>query len=294
MENIKILKLITLSALIFILTFLTACVSQNKIKTSNNSKEDRIIATSLVTSQILDALNIDLVGVSETKFDLPARYKGVTTVGTAMNPDLETIKMLNPTDVIGPNILESSLKESYENIGVNYTFIDLKNLYNMHQDIKKLGEKYNREKEAQNLLDNFNEFLLQIEDLKTQNSQPRVLVLMGIPGAYVVATEKSYIGHIVSLAGGLNVFTSETEDFLNISPEAMLKEQPDIILRAAHALPEQVLQMFSEEFKTNDIWKYFDAVKSNKVYDLDSSLFGMSANLNYPAALDVLKNIFYN
>lgn len=273
---------------------LTGCVSQNQTVTNEGLQEDRIIATSLATAQILDVLNIDLIGVASTNGDLPERYQNITSVGTAMNPDLEIIKSLNPTDVIGPSTLETSLKQSYEQIGVNYTFIDLKNLYNMHQDITKLGEKYDRQDEAQALVEKFNNFLLEIEELKSQNSQPKVLILMGLPGSYVVATENSYIGHLVSLAGGINPFTSETEDFLNISPEAMLEEQPDIILRASHALPEQVLEMFAEEFDTNPIWQYFDAVKNGNVYDLDYSLFGMSANLDYPQALDVLKNIFYN
>lgn len=287
------MKRIIISFILLILV-LTGCVSQNQTSINNSTQDNRIIATSLATAQILDALNLDLVGVASTSGDLPERYQDVTSVGTAMNPDLEIIKSLNPTDVIGPSTLESSLKQSYEQIGVNSTFIDLKNLYNMHEDITQLGEKYDRQSEAQALVENFNNFLLEIEELKSQNSQPKVLVLMGLPGSYVVATENSYIGHLVSLAGGINPFTSDTEDFLNISPEAMLEEQPDIILRASHALPEQVLEMFAEEFETNPIWQYFDAVKNGKVYDLDYSLFGMSANLDYPEALEVLKNIFYN
>lgn len=43
---------------------------------------------------------------------------------------------------------------------------------------------------------------------------------------------------------------------------------PDIIVRCAHALPDEVVDMFNEEFKTNDIWKHFRAVQEGKVYDL--------------------------
>ena len=53
----------------------------------------------------------------------------------------------------------------------------------------------------------------------------------------------------------------------------MKTKEPDIILRAAHALPDQVAEMFAEDFKTNDIWKHFQAVKDGKVYavlDVDS------------------------
>ncbi len=278
------------------ISLLTGCAVNNASVTNNtdNTDEDRIIATSFAVVEILDKLNLDLIGVPTTSRELPERYTDVTEVGAPMNPDLEIIKTLNSTDIISPATLESTLKQSYENLGLNYTFINLKNLYEMHEDIKELGERYDREEEAQAIIDDFNTFLNQLEQTKNENDALTVLILMGMPGAYVVATENSYVGHLVSLAGGINIFESDTEDFLTISPEEMLEKNPDIILRAAHALPEQVLEMFEEEFKENDIWKYFDAVKNDRVYDLDYELFGMSATLDYQNALEILKDILYN
>ena len=51
--------------------------------------------------------------------------------------------------------------------------------------------------------------------------------------------------------------------------------------------------MFDEEFKTNDIWKHFNAVKNGKVYDLEEELFGTTASLQVPQALGQLMEIFY-
>ena len=50
----------------------------------------RIIATSPATADICDKLELDLVGVcSSTVSTIPERYKDLTTVGTAMAPDME-------------------------------------------------------------------------------------------------------------------------------------------------------------------------------------------------------------
>ena len=73
----------------------------------------------------------------------------------------------------------------------------------------------------------------------------------------------------------------------------MLKKAPDIILTTAHAMPEQVKSMFKEEFKTNDIWKHFEAVKNEQVYMTQSSAFGMSANLRYQQAVEELEGYLY-
>ncbi len=39
-------------------------------------------------------------------------------------------------------------------------------------------------------------------------------------------------------------------------------------------MPDEVVKMFDKEFKTNDIWKHFAAVKNNRVYDLEERLLG--------------------
>ncbi len=117
---------------------------------------------------------------------------------------------------------------------------------------------------------------------------------MGLPGSYVVATESSYVGSLVKLAGGENVYgDGDGQDFLNVNTEDMLSKNPDIILRTSHAMPEQVSVMFEEEFETNDIWQHFDAVKNGKVYDLDNETCGMSATFRYKEAINDICEFLY-
>ena len=41
---------------------------------------------------------------------------------------------------------------------------------------------------------------------KIENKKkPKVLILMGLPGSYMAASEKSYVGNLVKLAGGENI-----------------------------------------------------------------------------------------
>ena len=73
---------------------------------------------------------------------------------------------------------------------------------------------------------------------------PRVLVLMGLPGSYIVATESSYVGSLVKLAGGMNIYgDGDGQEFLVANTEDMKEKDPDIILRAAHALPDDVVEI---------------------------------------------------
>lgn len=253
----------------------------------------RIIATSAAVCDIMDRLGLSLVGVPETTVSaIASRYNGVTTVGSPMSPDMEIIKSLNPTDVIGPDSLENDLKIKYDNIGVNSTFLNLRSVKGLYDSVKIIGDKYGKSAEADAIVKEYNEFMASYSS-KHSGQKPKVLVLMGLPGSYLVATQNSYAGSLVELAGGENVFHDDTKDFLTINPEEMLARDPDVIIRTAHGLPKEALEMFEKEFKENDIWKHFRAVQNGKVYDVDYMLFGMSATFDYPRALADLEPMLY-
>lgn len=274
----------------------SACVNQHPEQTAyDGSDQVRIVATSPAAVDICDKLELDLVGVcSSTLSTIPERYQDVTTVGTAMSPDLEILKSLNPDYVISPNSLQSDLQPKYASIEVNSLFLNLRSVEGMYASIEGLGEKFDREEQAQALVEEYEQFM---EEYRSQNEgkeSPTVLVLMGLPGSYIVATESSYVGNLVKLAGGVNVYgDGDGQEFLTANTEDMKTKEPNIILRAAHALPEDVVEMFQDEFETNDIWKHFEAVQEGRVYDLPYDLFGMSAKFNYPDALEELQPLLY-
>lgn len=271
-----------------------AAVEQAKVKVSRLSGEPKLIATSPAVADICDKLDLDLIGVCKSNVSkIPSRYKKVKKIGTAMSPDMEIVSSLNPDWILSPSSLQSDLQSKYENINVDYAFLNLKSVAGMYRSIQELGEIFQRKEEAQKLVSDFTEFYKMHEKKYANKKHPKVLILMGLPGSYVIATEQSYVGSLVKMAGGENVYQGETEEFLNVNTEDMKKKEPDIILRAAHAMPDQVKDMFAEDFKTNDIWKHFDAVKQGNVYDLTYDYFGMSANFDYPKAIKELETYFY-
>lgn len=273
---------------------LAGCVDQHPYRNADGTEQQRLIATSPAVATICDKLNLDLVGVCNTSFDLPDRYADVPKVGNAMSPDLEIVKSLHPSCVISPNSLQSDLQPKYAGIAVACMFLDLRSVPGMYDSISFLGNRFDRANEAQSLVDEYNSFMESYRADIEGKPRPRVLVLMGLPGSYVVATENSYAGSLVALAGGENVYAGSDQEFINVNTEDMRSKDPDVILRTAHALPQQVMQMFAKEFATNDIWKHFRAVQEGRVYDLPYDQFGMSATFNYPDALNTVQPMLYD
>ncbi len=279
---------------------LTGCVDQHPERVNGEgtvsvvTENPRIAATSVAVMQICEKLNLDLIGVPHTDLtEIPEMYQNAVPVGSPMSPDMEILSQIQPDWVLSPISLMSDLKPKYEAAGFRYAFLNLKNIQGMFKSIEELGELFHRENEADQLVQEFKQYYTEFQKEHEEQDNPTVLILMGLPGSYVAATENSYVGSLVELAGGINVYEGTEEEFLNVNTEDMLEKDPDIILRTAHAMPDSVMEMFAEEFENNDIWKHFQAVKSGRVYDLPNDEFGMSANFKYQDALNTLEEILY-
>lgn len=278
---------------------LSACVDQHPSDgggdTSADLSDARIIPTSYATLMICDKLDLDIVAIPTTSGEVPERYQGLPEIGTAMAPDAEAIALLEPTDVIGPDTLQETIEPTYQSAGVPYTFIDLQSVQGMYDSIEMLGNKYGRQQEAETLIDEYEAIMDQFEQDIAGKTHPNVLVLMGLPGTYIECTPNSYVGSLVELAGAVNVVqVDDNMNFVAWNTEELLALDPDVILLTAHGLPDEAMEMFAEEFSTNDIWQHFRAVQEGQVYQLDYNIFGMSCTFDWPDALEVLREILYD
>ena len=271
-----------------------AAVEAAKVKVQEMEGEPRIIATSPSAAEICDRLELELVGVcSSSVSELPKRYEETEEVGTAMAPDMEIVASLDPDWILSPATLQADLQPKYEAIDTDWAFLNLRSVQGMYRSIQELGEIFGKEEQARAMVDEFTEFYEGYKDRNEGKEAPKVLILMGLPGSYIIATENSYVGSLVELAGGENVYAGTDQEFLTVNTEDMKTKEPDVILRAAHALPDQIVEMFNEEFATDDIWQHFEAVKNGRVYDLTYEYFGMSADFDYPEALEELQPMLY-
>lgn len=267
-------------------------IARNEVESLDH--EVRIVATSPAVVEICDRLNLDLVGVPNSNIqNLPQRYANSLRIGLAMSPDLELVSSLNPDWILGPSSLISDLQPKFESLNVEYAFLNLKSVDGLYTSMDELGEIFSKQEEAYAQRHAYESFMQEYNAAHTNAYNPTVLILMGLPGSYIIATENSYVGSLVEMAGGKNVYAGTNEEFLNVNTEDMKTKNPDIILRCAHAMPDDIVKMFDQDFKENDIWHHFDAVKQGHVYDLTYENFGMSAKFNYPDALYELDTVLY-
>ena len=257
----------------------------------------KVVATSVSICQILDRIGYeDVVGVPETAAELPFQYAHLPVVGSPMTPDYERIKSLSPDLVLSPKSLERALSGDYTAAGISSAFLDLSSVGGMYKAIKSLGELLGCEEESLKLTEEYEQYMMQYR-AKT-GARPDILLLMAFPdGFYLVATENSYVGNLLELAGAKNVYdknySGDENVFVSINPEDIVQKKPDIILVFAHYNEKAAFTYMEKEFKTNPMWRYFEAVKKERIHYLPSSKFGTSATMLWTEALDYLMPVLY-
>ncbi len=256
-----------------------------------------IATTSVAICEILDALGCDeVVGVPSTSGELPARYADVRTIGAPMQPQMEILKQINPEVVLVPTTLEASLASEFSAAGINVKYINLSDIDGMYGDIADLGALLGKEAQAQALCKEYADYMDAYPKTETEIT---VMTVMAFPSLFTIATEDSYVGDLVKLAGGKNVYgagyvTDGTGVITNYSLEDMAQKDPDIILVFAHFSEEYAFAYIEELTETNAVWKNFRAVQNGDVYYLSAEDgFGVSANLGWTQALETLKPIFF-
>lgn len=271
-------------------------INEEETETTKREGDEnhRIISTTVAITEIIEALDLDLIGIPTTYKDLGPRYRDLQPVGIANEPDMEIVMSLKPTDVLSVTTLQYEVEDYYTQTNTPVTFLDLESVDGLLESILYLGEQYNRMEAAEEIVAKFDQQIEEIETETADKEAPSVLILLGVPGSYLVATENSYLGDLAKRAGAVNVFPGEDDvEYSSANTEYLQQTNPDVILRAAHGMPDEVVKMFDKDFAENDVWQHFDAVKNGRVYDLEETLFGTTANLAAYDALVHLLDILY-
>ena len=259
-------------------------------------EEVKVVSATVSATNVLAKLDAEVVGVPTTTQTLPAQYADLPEVGQAMSPDLEIVASLEPDLFIMDSNFQASVEESLSQYGLNTFFFETGSYSDFVNSIKQLGVEINREDEAKKLVNEIEASVTKALEKKGDQS-PTVAVIFGAGENFMLATDTSYLGDLVKTLGATNITSKLDGDmssgYVQFSLEQILAQNPDYVLRFAHGNIEQTKKMFDEAFDANDAYQELDAVKSGKVYDLDPTIFNVSANLEITTAIETLGEIFY-
>jgi iron complex transport system substrate-binding protein len=239
--------------------------------------DPRIISLAPNTTEILFSIGMgdSIIGVDDFS-DYPEKVKNIERLGTFSSPNMERIILLKPDYIIVNSELEKNKKDYLNSLGIKIIRISPKTMEGLYADIKNLGVIFNKEKNAEDLMENMRFRISNI--FKNEKSpEPKVFVqLFDDP----LVTVSSFISDVIRLAGGKNIASDIKNDAGIFSYEALIDRNPDVILVVGFC-------------DSDNFPKSINAVKNNRIYkNLDPDLI-LRPGPRAVEAIEALNKVFY-
>lgn len=234
----------------------------------------RIVSHVPSITEMLFALGLgDKVAGRSDYCDYPPEALSKPSVGDYFNPSVEKTVALEPDLVLTDGHSDSVKKLG--DLGITFFTIDPKNMDDIFKDMTVLGKMTGTEGKAQEVINGMKKDIAGVTD-KVKNSK-KVRAFYAIdtsnPALPWTAGPGSFIDSFIQLSGGENIAAKAPGAWVQLSIEAIVAADPEVIIMATKhgTIPVQV-----SDLKNNPAWKNMTAVKGNNIRVLDADLIDRS------------------
>lgn len=227
---------------------------------------ERIISVGPNVTEVIYALNKQDKLVGRTDFcDFPEEVENIESIGTLRNPSIEKIIELKPDLVIGSAHFPQEVMEQLENLGINtvgiYRGETFEGVYEMIGDAGKL---LNATQRATEIVEEMKETVSMVTEAVEGREKPSVYYVIGFgkSGDFTAGSD-TFIAEMIRMAGGKNIADEITG--WSYSLERILEQNPEIVICSDQFNTK-------EEFMSTEGYKQLDAVKNNKLFEMNTNL----------------------
>jgi iron complex transport system substrate-binding protein len=256
----------------------------------------RIVTTSVPLTEMLHLLGITPAGVPTSTNPIPAAFDQVQRIGSPMQPDLEVVTSLEPELLLGAESLRSTLEKNLNGLNLATGYLPTESFNDLKLSFKVLGTYFNKIEEMNTVLTTILNKENELIKLAEGNHLPSVMLMIGTSDSFMVMSERSYLGSLVSKLNADNIATSVlrvTDTYSAINMENVVAADPDIILVLASGDHGAAVDKFDKEVAANQTWSKLSAYQNDKIHILDYSIFGVTSISNVDKALTQIATYFY-
>jgi iron complex transport system substrate-binding protein len=216
----------------------------------------RIISMLPSHTEALFALGVGnkVVGIDQYSNSPKAETEKIQKVGNTFTPNLEAIAALKPDLVLIDDSAYSKLAENLEKLGIAVYAGMAQTYIESFEKIAILGRLTGATNTAQNIITRLRSEITQIGAKIVR--QKKVSVYFEVDPTPYAAGEASFIGELLTRAGGKNIVPKSLGAFPQISPELVIKANPSVILGTTLA-----------DVASRPGWASIAAIKNNRVYN---------------------------
>jgi iron complex transport system substrate-binding protein len=221
----------------------------------------------------------DVVAVSDYTRYPPAALKK-PSIGSLMEPSIETILSFHPDLVVGTNIPGSTeTATQLKSVGVPVYLVDPQGLTGILRSVKSVGEALNRVPQAAALDLSLSRRIAAVKARTAGKPEPRVLVPIWYDPIITIG-KHAFISEIIEAAGAKSVTNDLIPDWPQISLETVIARAPEALLLIRGG------KVSIDTLKNRPGWSSLPAIQNGKVYYVDSGIQEPS-----PVAIDALEEL---
>ncbi len=243
------------------------------------SYPDRIVSLAPSTTEILFGLGLSdkIVGtVSYSGYAADIQNtieaKNITVVGTFNKVNVELVTGLQPDLIVASGAYQQSLAEKFTEQGKTVVMLNPTEFSGILADITLLGKVTGQNANATALVGGMQSKVQEITAKTSGLDKPSVYVEYYVDkNGYSSYGANSYINELIAMAGGVNVFAGFQGQYVTTSTEEVLKANPAIIV-ISKGVMSSLSGITPDSIKARQSWNNIDAVKNNKIYEVDEAL----------------------
>ena len=263
-----------------ILVVLLSCTTHRQEQAAK-----RYVVTSPEVAEIVTLLDgiSHIVGIT-AECNYPASLQNKTIVGNFGQVSFEKIIELNPDIVFTAGLEQNTLASELHKLDIHTEKIYAQSISELLHSIENIGNIIGQTKRAEFVIDSLQTAL---KSLPQFDVHPDVYVeIYGDP--IMSVSDSSFVGQLVELAGGNNLFDSLIREYCRVNAEDVITKNPEIILITYPGM------------KANDVadrkgWEVISAVKNKRIYtveDVDPDLI-LRASPRFISGIKALQKVFY-
>lgn len=273
MKNFK------LGCILLIAIFMCSCASSENskekfisIKDSTGSyiniskKATKIVSMAPNITEILFALGVGENIIARTNYcDYPKEAQQIQKIGGIQNPNIEKIVELKPDIVIASTHMKDQDIKKLKSLNIAVAiFYDEKNFENVYEIIKNISILVGKEKKSELVIKKMKNEVEEAKNIAKNSKKPKVyyMISYGKMGDYTAGGD-TFIGKMLDFSGAENIAKDTKGWQFNI--ENLLQKNPEKII-----VPKN--QGIKEALKKLSPYKELDAVKNDKIYEIDNNL----------------------
>lgn len=215
-------------------------------------------------TEILYAIDAQdsLVAVSN-QCDAPLAAKLKPKIGNFNRPDLVKAAELRPDIVLFAEYVKREDLEALEKIGIRAVVLSSKDLADLSATIRLVGRIAGRVQKAEAVAAELEQIIAEISGKVAAvplERRPSVYIEVDGPAAIYAVGSGSFMGDVVKVAGGRNVFARRPGPYIRLTDADIIQANPEVIL-IDHPFQYKV------GVSKRPGWADIAAVKNSRVYD---------------------------